>query len=444
MSSGGNWRPISNSDALGAVDAIIDQVAVRLQDPREVEMLAKQAQRQYHPSPGDGWSPCSLAVGPPGLALFYGWLERCFPHHGWGRVAHEYLAESIRKIEESPGLTYPVGMFDGWAGLCFITFLLSLGGRRYTNLLVRLETLLQDSVSHKLSVFSTSSANGVAFADYDVVSGMSGIGAYLLLRRNIPPLRTLLETLLDQLITLATDHDNLHGYFIQPTRQATYEHRQLYPAGCVDCGLAHGVPGPLALLSLAILHEVNRPKLFEAVDVLSTWLVTHHVLDPWGINWPHAVRPDQAIEEQTPGRAAWCYGGPGVASALWLAGCALGTDSLKTIAVDTLSTIMRRPSADRRIPSPILCHGGAGLLQVIIRFANRTHDAGLWAFADELLETLITMYHPDTPLGFQDFEPPGKLIDNPGFLNGVAGIALTLLAVSSTIEPEWDRILLLA
>ena len=36
----------------------------------------------------------------------------------------------------------------------------------------------------------------------------------------------------------------------------------------------------------------------------------------------------------------------------------------------------------------------------------------------------------------------GEWRDDPGFLNGAAGIGLVLLAAASPLEPEWDRVLL--
>ena len=35
-------------------------------------------------------------------------------------------------------------------------------------------------------------------------------------------------------------------------------------------------------------------------------------------------------------------------------------------------------------------------------------------------------------------------VDDPGVLTGAAGIALALLAATTTIEPEWDRMLLVS
>jgi len=44
-------------------------------------------------------------------------------------------------------------------------------------------------------------------------------------------------------------------------------------------------------------------------------------------------------------------------------------------------------------------------------------------------------YHPDAD-GKENWD------DDPGFLTGAAGIALALLAATSSVEPQWDRMML--
>jgi len=51
--------------------------------------------------------------------------------------------------------------------------------------------------------------------------------------------------------------------------------------------------------------------------------------------------------------------------------------------------------------------------------------------------------------GFQTYLPPndespGVWVEKAGFLIGVAGIGLSLLAAVSGVEPAWDRMLLTA
>ena len=46
--------------------------------------------------------------------------------------------------------------------------------------------------------------------------------------------------------------------------------------------------------------------------------------------------------------------------------------------------------------------------------------------------------------GYRDLKPAGQRIDNPGLLEGSAGVALVLLATATSEEPVWDRILMLS
>src|SRR4030095_2026633 len=62
-----------------------------------------------------------------------------------------------------------------------------------------------------------------------------------------------------------------------------------HPHGNLNCGLAHGIPGPLALLALARLGGIEVAGLAEAIDGLAHWLSANRCDDQWGVNWPTAV-----------------------------------------------------------------------------------------------------------------------------------------------------------
>jgi hypothetical protein len=79
---------------------------------------------------------------------------------------------------------------------------------------------------------------------------------------------------------------------------------------------------------------------------------------------------------------------------LWLAGEALDDPGPRDLAVEAMHAVFRRPVPERRIESPTFCHGVAGLLQVVVRFA---HDTGLADFRDaaaELVDELLAAYEP--------------------------------------------------
>jgi lantibiotic biosynthesis protein len=140
-------------------------------------------------------------------------------------------------------------------------------------------------------------------------------------------------------------------------------------------------------------------------------------------------------------RGAWCYGSPGVARSLWLAGEALEDDSLRQLAVEGILAVVRRPPAVR-VPSPRFCHGIAGLLQIVLRFARDTGHAELIAPVDSLVDELLAAYEPDRPLGYAALVPGPNPVDRGGLLDGAAGVALVLLAVATDVDPSWDRLFL--
>ena len=97
-----------------------------------------------------------------------------------------------------------------------------------------------------------------------------------------------------------------------------------YPHGHLNCGLAHGIPGPLGTMSLALLAGVTVPGLPAAVEVAASWLAGHEAVGDWGVDWPVAVplaasgAADASAAAGRPNRSGWCYGAPGVSRALWL------------------------------------------------------------------------------------------------------------------------------
>src|SRR5207253_2631831 len=118
------------------------------------------------------------------------------------------------------------------------------------------------------------------------------------------------------------------------------------------------------------IHGLGVAGGQDAIDRIAGWLTEQRLEDEWGITWPD-VAP-LGDEKPAPARSAWCYGAPGVARALWLAGEALGERSHRELAVEAMAAVYRRPMATRRIDSPTFCHGVAGLLQITLRFLQDT------------------------------------------------------------------------
>ncbi len=453
------WRAVLTGDLAAAAVSAARDVASRLIEPAHVESAAAMCRTQTAFPRSTHWVPYTVSQGYAGLALLWAYLDRCFPDEQWDRVGRDHLTLAARGAEV--GGSIPVGLFSGTSGLAFAAAQLSRDGVRYQRLLATLDdAVCPQAIAHAEGLVSE--VDGITVGDFDVISGLSGIGAYLLHRCELTgvdgasPARAL-SRVTSALVEIALGDGNVPRWHT-PARLVWDEGQAaVYPHGNLNCGLAHGIPGPLALLSLVLLSQSQRteiPQLTEAIDRLVRWLCDNRCDDSWGLNWPTAVpleRDDSALRAgdarqapDGPSRCAWCYGSPGIARALWLAGEALDRDDYRATAVAAMEAIFRRPIATRRIDSPTFCHGVAGLLQIALRFA---HDTGLPRFADEsrtLACQLLDSYRPESLLAFRNLETAGHEIDQPGLLDGSPGVALTLLAAATNVEPTWDRLFLLS
>ncbi len=430
-------------------------VAGRLKDPRAAERAAERAATQSQFPDFSHWSPPGIAQGNAGLALLWAYMDSCFPGDDWDVVGRTHLEEAVRSadLESSVG----TGLFSGLSGLAFAGWQLSRAAVRYRRMLTSLDEVIAAEAIALASRVRAS--NGLSVGDFDVISGLSGIGAYLLCRRREPAIGIALADVVDALTTHVLRDQTPPAWYTPPDLLYDAATRKMFPNGNLNCGLAHGIPGVLAFLSLVRLSRLSFDRLDDALVVIADWISAHRQDDVWGVNWPTAVhleevrdtenrmvlRPgDPAVAPGGPSRAAWCYGSPGVARALWLAGRALDRNEYRSLAIAAMEAVFRRPIHARMIDSPTFCHGVSGLLAITMRFAADTH---LPVFIDEsqrLVEQLMQNFQPDSLLGFRNIEYGGNQTDQPGLLDGAAGVALVLLAASSGIEPTWDRIFLLS
>ncbi len=422
---------------------IATEVTDRLRSSERVERAAAAAVQQTGFPEFARWVPYSLAEGDSGLAVMSGYLDRCLPGEGWDVIGHGQLAAAACAVEQKG---CPIlGLFGGLSGLAYAALSLSKNGTRYRRLRTRLDLLLLPQV-HTLVGESLSQQAGMAVGTFDLISGLTGIGVYLLARGEQTGDFDALETVLGALLTITAEQDSLPRWYTPPDLVGDPAQLRFQPYGSLNCGLAHGIPGPLSLMALVLSAGLTMPSVEERVEQLANWLIAQRLNDNWGITWPSVIplnaqgRPSSGLWSRT----AWCYGSPGVARSLWLAGTALGNQYLCDTAVDAMTAVYRKARNEQGIDSPTLCHGLGGLLQITLRFAHDTGDSVFTEAAQQLVERIVLAYEPDTIVAMRDVEPDGRKVDRAGLLTGASGAALALLAAATDIEPTWDRAFLLA
>jgi hypothetical protein len=93
-----------------------------------------------------------------------------------------------------------------------------------------------------------------------------------------------------------------------------------------------------------------------------------------------------------------------------------------------------------------LRQGAAGLAHLYNRLFHATGEERFADAARDGFVRLLEIRRPDEGIGGFRVQVPGDRerplwSDDPGFLDGAAGIGLALLAAVSAMEPAWDRLL---
>lgn len=417
------WRSVVPDDVGRAATAVVLQIAGRLRGSIPLETSAVKAEAGA------------------GCAILHGQIDHLLPGEGWAAEAHGSLVAAARIVEQA---AVP-GLFGGLDGVAFAAHTLVRAGSGYHRLLTTLDTVIVELATRRANRVDAA-PRGLPFGAFDVVVGLAGTGAYLLSRRGRPGIDAALDAVLTALVALCGADGDVPNWNTPATALiAGSSMARSFPGGVFNCGVAHGIPGPLALLSLAHRNGVSVAGQTEAIGRVAGWLVEQRTDDEWGPNWPSGTAMGRAGPRSKPTHNAWCYGSTGVARALWLAASATDDAALRDIATDTMLAVYRRPPSARRVDnSPGLCHGLAGVLQVTLRFAHDTGDDRFVTAATTLTRALLSRFEPERTFGYGSLSDNGSIADEPGLLDGAAGVALALLAAGTDIPPVWDRMLLLA
>jgi class I lanthipeptide synthase len=279
---------------------------------------------------------------------------------------------------------------------------------------------------------------------YDLISGLVGMAVPVLQRiadgKPSPSSEPLARNILDQLERLARPMATGIAWHTPPGLLPAWQ-RAIAPDGYTNLGLAHGIPGVIAILAryLAAGFEVARARALLDGAVAYLRSAASPIAGSRYPAWLPTTRGE------TPSRVAWCYGDLGVAVALMSAAAATGRDDWRADAVALAHGMAARPIEASQVIDAGLCHGAAGVAHLFNRLSQATGDAVLARSADAWFAHTLALRRPDPIAGF----PRGLPVDGemtwepaPDLLTGSPGVALALHAAISPIEPAWDQLLL--
>jgi lantibiotic modifying enzyme len=408
-----SWKPILEGElaslALESVQAIL-------------------ADLQANASPSD--QP-SLAGGTAGLAVLHGYLAQGEDRSAHAIAAHRLLQASLAAVTARPTVA---SLYSGLAG---IGWALAHLRRRSPNLNGEDDLAQIDEVL--LHLVEPSPWAG----PYDLVEGLVGFGVYALERLPRPSAVAMLACVVNRLAQTAEQQDNGVTWRTDPSWLPA-DQRAEHSHASYDLGLAHGVPGVIAFLGQACAANVAAPTARPLLESAVRWLLAQQ--GPQGFAYCVAPRSQGELgNEELGSRLAWCYGDPGIAAALHCVARCLGERTWETQALAIARRAAKCEPDQAGVMDAGLCHGACGLGHLFNRIYQSSRDEALADAARFWFKEVLRMRRPGRGVGgYEAWEPDRGWIADPSFLTGAAGIALALLAATTSKEPEWDRALLVS
>jgi len=397
-----DWQPLLSGELRTSAHHVVAEIAERLSHSQTSEDSAD-------------------------LALFFAYRERANPQPA--RAAY-FLEQAVARIsQEEVG----AGLFGGLAGTGWV--LAHLAGWVYD----ADEDDPNDTIDEVLCAHL---APMPWTHNFDLINGLVGIGLYALERRSKSMGRRLLERVIKLLAEMAeTTRQGITWHTpanLLPTEQCHH-----FPSGYYNLGLAHGVPGVIALLGRVVAARVALARAQPLLEGAVRWLLAQDSdVSP---NQGTAGFPDILAEQldTKPARLAWCYGDVGIAAALLGTARCVDQPQWEESALRIARRAARRPPDESGVHDACLCHGAAGLAHQFNRFYQATGDPLFATQARYWFEQTLMLRQPQQGVaGYRFWQGDEGWEDSRGFLEGAAGIGLALLAACNYYQPAWDRLLL--
>lgn len=414
--------PETLTDRAGALSA---EIAERLRTPPP-----PQRDRDRGPA-SPRWHAQSLSKGAAGVALLHGLRARA--GLGSAEPVHAWLAATTREPLSAGG---GAGLWYGATAVAFSLHETAPG--RYQRALHQLDQAVTKLVHIRLDAAHAriNAGQRPSLREYDLVRGLTGLGAYLLRRA---PEGQLLRQILTYLVRLtrpvpAPDElgTGVPGWWTGDAPSGWDPHT--CGGGHTDLGTAHGIAGPLALLSLALRAGIAVDRQINAIDRIAGWLETWRQEGPTGPWWPERVTSDdqraRGPVRPGPNRPSWCYGTPGITRAMQLAALATGDRARQQRAEHALLCCLSDPVQLARLTDPALCHGWAGIFTTAWHAATDARTGILAEYLPHLLQAVL-----DTV--------PGSPDEPIGLIEGSAGVAAAL-HLAATGTSGWETCLLIS
>ncbi len=363
-------------------------------------------------------------LGALGPCLLLAATRDAFPGDGHAGRASALLDRCVERASEGEVNT---ALHDGIAGLAWVMEVLDDGAGDANE---EVDAALIEALSE-----------GPWEGDFDLMQGLAGTAIYALERARRGAGVAVLSRIVDRLEELSTRTPEGRLWLTTAAQVPFYRAKERFPQ--LDCGVAHGQAGVLYALAGAAAWGVERavPLLDEGMAAfLALRAPGGEVRFPGRFPVGSVVRPTE--------RNAWCYGDLGLAAALLQIARAAGNPQWERVGLELATSAAQRRPPHHTVRDAPLCHGAMGIAHLHHALHRMTGDevfrdgARAWFAQGLSMRTATGEYGPFRTWRTQP--PPDRWENDPGFLEGNAGIGLALADALGLTTIPWDRPLALS
>lgn len=357
------------------------------------------------------------------------------------RIINEIQNGKVQRISLNKGLTelaFSIYVFNKNTGHC--TKLL----KSINELIVsEVNLLIEDIGKYKeeINVFM-----------YDSIYGLSGICRYLLMQKKDIYIYNCIKKII-KLFVEWTDYKFYNNYFlpgwyIKPNNMIMLEKKALYPSGFIDYGIAHGMMGPLIIMSLGykegIIVEGQKSAINNIIKEYKNCIIYKNNLPFWqGIrSVDDYINNRNRIERD---RLGWCYGSISILGGLRIAAKALNDAENIKWTSDNIFNFLNNNVEEYGLETPMICHGLSGILYSLLLEFRANNQEVLKIRSEEILNKLLNMYNYQEDIPYSNIEAINgkkKISKEWNFLMGSSGTILAMCRFISNTEYFEQRLLL--
>lgn len=372
-------------------------------------------------------------------------------------ISHQYMM-MLKTIIENQIQYIPNSLFGGLSDIGFGVHSLYKVTSHYKKFIDTLNKLIITSSKENIKK-NKENIEDVTITSFDTMAGLTGVIAYFLLYKDEEEVRSFIEEGLTYLVLLTKDREvyghTVPNYYISSENQFLEMEKEFYKKGNFNLGLSHGITGPLAVLSMALIEGIEIEGQREAIKrILEDLKIFNYIDDKGAVYWPGRIKLEDYINKQCnidASRASWCYGTPGIARAIYMAGIAVDDKESKKLSIKAINGLSHMEKEDWQLNSPTICHGYAGLLAVMESMYKNIGDIKYKECVNRLVDIVLTFYEEDSIFGFMEIylekteDGKYRIVKEDGIslLQGTTGVLLSLLTTIRPMKTDWMKHFLL-